>query len=217
MKVDLEWVTPQAEETLVRMARVSNPASAAAGEHNDRLIRYLIKHKHWSPFEMVHACFDIETTRDISRQIIRHRSFSFQEFSQRYAEPGGELTFQLRSARTQDPKNRQSSVRNDDGLLEDQWARQQETVLRTALNAYQWAIGKGIAKEVARNLLPEGMTPTRLYMVGSFRSWIHYLTVRQDSGTQFEHRVVAEAIYNQLVNIAPAVFIHGVHECLSSS
>lgn len=216
MKVELEWITPAAEATLVRMARVSNPASAQAGKGNDQLIRYLIKHKHWSPFEMVHACFDIETTRDIARQILRHRSFSFQEFSQRYADPGKEMEFQLRSARMQDPKNRQSSIRNEDGLLEEMWVEQQKAALRESMNAYQWAISQGIAKEIARNVLPEGMTPSKLYMVGSFRSWMHYLAIRMDPDTQFEHRVLAESIYNTLVNHAPTVFIHGVHECRSN-
>ena len=186
-------------------ARVSNPTNQ---HHNkttsDRLIDYLAKHKHWSPFEMVSVCLEIETTRDIARQILRHRSFSFQEFSQRYANPKefGEQ-FVLRDARLQDPKNRQNSVETNDETLQDQWKIQQKRVIASARDAYNWAIDKGIAKEQARVVLPEGNTKSRLHMNGTIRSWIHYMELRRDNGTQQEHRDIAEKIALVIGKIFP--------------
>ncbi len=214
--VSLIWITPDAEKTLVHTARVSNPKSQEAGTGEDRLIRYLLRHNHMSPFEMVAACIEVNTTRDIGRQILRHKSFSFQEFSQRYAEPDQLLMgFKSRQARMQVSENRQSSAPNQDGLLEEVWYGHQTDVLNVSMAAYKWAISKGIAKEVARAVLPEGLTPTRMYMTGSFRSWIHYLAVRMDPSTQMEHRDIAHQIYELLVKHAPTVFIHGVHEAIT--
>ena len=204
----LVWITPDAEALLVHMARVSNPKSQEAGENSARLIRYLIRNRHWSPFEMVSACVEVNTTRDIARQMLRHRSFSFQEFSQRYADVsalGDE--FVTRVARLQDQKNRQNSLiisPIDD--RHERWFRMQEDVVGAAMDAYQWAINSGIAKEVARAVLPEGLTPSRLYMAGTLRSWIHYLAVRTDPATQAEHRHVATAIEAELCPHLPAVF-----------
>ncbi len=186
-------------------ARVSNPSNQ---HHNkttsDRLIAYLQKHKHWSPFEMASVCLEIETTRDIARQILRHRSFSFQEFSQRYANPKefGEQ-FVLREARLQDPKNRQNSVETSDETLQDQWKIQQKRVIASARDAYNWAIDNGIAKEQARCVLPEGNTKSRLHMNGTIRSWIHYIELRSDNGTQKEHRDIAVEIARVIGKIFP--------------
>ena len=186
-------------------ARVSNPSNQ---HHNkttsDRLIAYLQKHKHWSPFEMASVCLEIETTRDIARQILRHRSFSFQEFSQRYANPKefGEQ-FVLREARLQDPKNRQNSVETSDETLQDQWKIQQKRVIASARDAYNWAIDNGIAKEQARCVLPEGNTKSRLHMNGTIRSWIHYIELRRDNGTQKEHRDIAVEIARVIGKIFP--------------
>lgn len=204
MKVHLIWITPDAEKLIVEMARVSNPESAAKGGNEARLINYLREHSHWSPFEMASACFGIETTRDIARQILRHRSFSFQEFSQRYAEADGFA--EPRECRLQDTKNRQGSLPNDDQLLADFWYREQKQVIKRAEKAYSWAIKRGIAKEVARSVLPEGLTASRLYMAGTFRSWIHYLDLRTDEGTQKEHQEIAGEIGKILAEHAPSIF-----------
>jgi thymidylate synthase (FAD) len=190
-KVKLIWATPSGEELVAYMARVSNPANQANPATASRLIAYLAENKHWSPFEMVSACVEIETTRDITHQIVRHRSFSFQEFSQRYAEA---FLFETGECRLQDTKNRQNSLLNEDRELADEWERQQQLVLQASVDAYQWALKNNIAKEVARKVLPEGMTYSRMYMTGSLRSWIHYLSVRLDPSTQKEHREVAQQI-----------------------
>lgn len=180
-------------------ARVSNPANQANTETSGKLLKYLIKHKHWSPFEMVNVCMEIETTRDIARQILRHRSFSFQEFSQRYANPiselGNERDFEFRELRMQDPTNRQNSFKPQtlgDLVIEDEWVWRQQQTLRVARENYTWAIEKGIAKEVARALLPEGLTISRLLMNGTLRSWIHYIELRSANGTQKEHMDIAK-------------------------
>lgn len=180
------------QELIAYCARVSNPSNQLNTETSEKLIRYLIKHKHWSPLEMVSACLEIETTRDIARQLLRHRSFSFQEFSQRYADPTQDLAFVLREARRQDTKNRQNSIefdlRNDDDRkIAYQWEQMQNRVIVEAKNAYEWAVSKGIAKEVARSVLPEGNTVSRLYVNGTLRSWVHYIELRSGNGTQKEH------------------------------
>lgn len=192
------------QDLVAYCARVSNPANQMNVETSENLIKYLIKHKHWSPLEMADATFEIETTRDIGRQILRHRSFSFQEFSQRYSDVAalGEM-FELSEARLQDAKNRQNSIATDDKLLQLQWESFQNSVIDTAFEAYEWALQNGIAKEVARKVLPEGLTKTRMYMKGSIRSWIHFLEVRQDIATQKEHREVANAIAEALTKIFP--------------
>jgi thymidylate synthase (FAD) len=184
-------------------ARVSNPSNQINNENNERLIKYLIKHEHWSPFEMVNICLEIETTRDIARQLLRHRSFSFQEFSQRYAV--ADLGFELKEARMQDLKNRQNSIQTDDEEIEKEWVAQQEIVANIASNAYHWALEKGIAKEQARAVLPEGMTVSRLYMNGTLRSWIHYIKVRIGVETQKEHRDIAISCLNQISTIFPLI------------
>ena len=186
-------------------ARVSNPSNQMNTETSDRLINYLIRHKHWSPLEMVNVCMEIHTTRDIAHQIVRHRSFAFQEFSQRYADPSamGEM-FVHREARLQDAKNRQAShdiAMND--KIHDEWLTKQISVIDTAREAYRWAIDNGIAKEQARVVLPEGLTKTKLYMNGSLRSWIHYIELRADLGTQKEHRQIAIACAEVIANIFP--------------
>jgi len=186
-------------ELIAYCARVSNPANQFDNESGEKLVRYLIKHKHWSPLEMCNATIGIDTTRDIARQILRHRSFYFQEFSQRYADPNDlEVSFVLREARLQDPKNRQNSISNDDLELENAWAMKQHQIIHEAKLAYKWAINNGIAKEQARCVLPEGNTVSRVYMNGTLRSWVHYVELRSGNGTQKEHieiaRVVAEAI-----------------------
>lgn len=184
-------------------ARVSNPSNQFNNETAEKLISYLIKHKHWSPLEMVNVCLEIETTRDIARQILRHRSFSFQEFSQRYADPVKELDFTLREARLQDPKNRQNSVPSDDIDLEWEWAHRQEEVIEKAKDAYRWAISNGIAKEQARCVLPEGNTVSRMYVNGTLRSWIHYIELRQENGTQKEHSLIAKECANIISELFP--------------
>ena len=185
-------------------ARVSNPGNQYNEETAEKLVKYLIKHKHWSPFEMVNVCLEIETTRDISRQILRHRSFSFQEFSQRYADPVEELQFTTRPARLQDYNNRQNSI---DIPMEDSinyvWESYQEVIIERAKKAYNWAIEAGIAKEQARTILPEGLTMTRLYMNGTLRSWIHYIEVRESEGTQKEHREIAQKCAEAIYRIFP--------------
>jgi thymidylate synthase (FAD) len=185
-------------------ARVSNPANQMNKETNERLIRYLVKHKHWSPFEMVSACLEIETTRDIARQILRHRSFSFQEFSQRYANPKDmEDTFIVSEARLQDEKNRQNSIETDDLRLQYEWERQQKRVIWMSEQVYDWAIANGIAKEQARKVLPEGLTKSVMLMNGTLRSWIHYLELRLEEGTQKEHREIAQCIAAVINTIFP--------------
>ena len=191
-------------------ARVSNPSNQTNTETSEKLIRYLINHKHWSPLEMVSACLEIETTRDIARQILRHRSFSFQEFSQRYADPTKDLSFVLREPRLQDPKNRQNSVEihgwtlGEQNLMEE-WKRKQEDVLREVVHAYEWAIKNGIAKEQARAVLPEGLTVSRLYANGTLRSWIHYIDLRDGNGTQKEHAEIAKACAEVIAKVFPII------------
>jgi thymidylate synthase (FAD) len=184
-----------AQELIAFCARVSNPSNQFNMETSEKLIRYLIKNKHWSPLEMVSACIEIETTRDIARQILRHRSFSFQEFSQRYADPTKDLSFVLRDARLQDTKNRQNSIELDptigNEMLKEQWKEQQLRVITAAKEAYQWAVDNGIAKEQARAVLPEGNTVSRMYMNGTLRSWVHFIELRSANGTQKEHRDIA--------------------------
>jgi len=192
-----------AQELIAYCARVSNPANQLNTESSEKLIRYLVKHQHWSPLEMVSACCEITTTRDIARQILRHRSFSFQEFSQRYADPTQDLAFVLREARLQDPKNRQNSVETDDQRLQRDWEHQQQQVIDYARSAYQWAIAKGIAKEQARAVLPEGLTESRLYMQGTLRSWIHFIELRSGHGTQKEHQAVARACAEVIATVFP--------------
>ena len=184
-------------------ARVSNPSNQNNSETSSKLLQYLAKHKHWSPFEMASACLEIETTRDIARQILRHRSFSFQEFSQRYADPTQDLSFELREARLQDQKNRQNSIDVEDEKLQQEWIRRQKAVINTAIDAYKWAIENGIAKEQARAVLPEGNTVSRLYMNGTIRSWIHYIELRAANGTQKEHIEIAKACAEAIGKIYP--------------
>jgi len=198
-----------AQELIAFCARVSNPSNQLNTETSEKLIKYLIKHQHWSPLEMVSACIEITTTRDIARQILRHRSFSFQEFSQRYADPTKDLNFVLRDARKQDLKNRQNSVELDihnndeDRFLAYQWERMQELVIKQSRDAYEWAILKGIAKEQARAVLPEGLIESRLYMNGTLRSWIHFIELRSANGTQKEHQEVAIACAKVIAEIFP--------------
>ena len=184
-------------------ARVSNPDNQNNKETSEKLVKYLMKHKHWSPLEMVSACLEIETTRDIARQIQRHRSFSFQEFSQRYADPTQDLEFEIREARLQDPKNRQNSVETDDVELQAMWEDKQRAVINTALDAYKFAVSNGIAKEQARAVLPEGNTLSRLYVNGTLRSWIHYIELRGANGTQKEHMEIAWAVADVISDIFP--------------
>ena len=192
------------QELIAYCAKVSNPAAQINKETSEKLIKYLIKHKHWSPLEMVDATIEIETTRDIAHQIVRHRSFSFQEFSQRYADPNemGEI-FILSQARLQDPKNRQNSVVVDDIELQLAWDKEQLKVSGAAEDAYNWAIENGIAKEQARKVLPEGITKTRLYMKGSLRSWLHYIELRSANGTQKEHMDIAIECAKEIARIFP--------------
>jgi len=189
---DYEKMPHGIQDLVAYCARVSNPSNQMNVETNEKLLNYLKKHAHWSPFEMVSICMEIETTRDIARQILRHRSFSFQEFSQRYANPAemGEM-FEIREARLQDKKNRQNSIVTDDTELQEEWVWQQERVIEAARRAYDWAIKNGIAKEQARAVLPEGNTKSRMYMNGTLRSWIHYVDLRKENGTQKEHMDIA--------------------------
>ena len=188
-------------------ARVSNPSNQLNTETSEKLIRYLISNSHWSPMEMVSVCLEIETTRDIARQMLRHRSFSFQEFSQRYADPTKDLDFVLREARLQDTKNRQNSVEVEDTLfgdnLREQWRWMQQDVISSSKKAYEWAVKHGIAKEQARAVLPEGLTVSRLYMNGTLRSWIHFIQVRSGNGTQKEHMQVARACAEVIAKVFP--------------
>jgi len=200
--------TPDLQDLVAYCARVSNPSNQSNTETSDRLLQYLIKHKHWSPFEMVSACLEITTTRDIARQILRHRSFSFQEFSQRYADPLKELNLTVRDARLQDTSNRQNSTeldfrREDHRELAALWREKQWEVIRAAKEAYTWAISNGIAKEQARAVLPEGLTESKLYVNGTIRSWIHYIELRKENGTQKEHAEIAIACAEALSKIFP--------------
>jgi thymidylate synthase (FAD) len=192
-----------AQELIAYCARVSNPSNQLNSETSEKLIRYLVRHAHWSPLEMVSACVEITTTRDIARQILRHRSFSFQEFSQRYADPTKDLKFVTREARLQDPKNRQNSVEVEDQLLQNEWYRAQQRVIYAAQREYEWAIANGIAKEQARAVLPEGLIESRLYMNGTLRSWIHFIELRSGNGTQKEHQLVALACAKAIAAIFP--------------
>ena len=192
-----------AQELIAYCARVSNPSNQLNSETSEKLIRYLVRHAHWSPLEMVSACVEITTTRDIARQILRHRSFSFQEFSQRYADPTKDLKFVTREARLQDPKNRQNSVEVEDQLLQNEWFRAQQRVIYAAQREYEWAIANGIAKEQARAVLPEGLIESRLYMNGTLRSWIHFIELRSGNGTQKEHQLVALACAKAIAAIFP--------------
>jgi thymidylate synthase (FAD) len=192
-----------AQELIAFCARVSNPSNQFNNDTSEKLIRYLVRHQHWSPLEMVSACMEITTTRDIARQILRHRSFSFQEFSQRYADPTKDLEFVTRSGRLQDPKNRQNSIEHADNLLENEWYRAQQRVIYAAQREYEWAIKNGIAKEQARAVLPEGLIQSRLYMNGTLRSWIHFIELRSGNGTQLEHQEVALACARAIAAIFP--------------
>jgi thymidylate synthase (FAD) len=192
-----------AQELVAYCARVSNPGNQTNTETSEKLIRYLVQHGHWSPLEMVSVCLEIETTRDIARQILRHRSFSFQEFSQRYAV--ADVEFENREARLQDTTNRQNSIATENESLKKSWLLQQQQVQDYARSAYQWALARGIAKEQARAVLPEGMTASRLYMQGTLRSWVHYIELRSGNGTQQEHRYIAQACAQALKPIFPMI------------
>ncbi len=212
MKVELISYTQPSErfaenmtELVAFCARVSNPGNQHNHETSEKLIRYLIKNQHWSPLEMVSICLEIETTRDIARQILRHRSFSFQEFSQRYADPTKDLDFIPKEARLQDEKNRQNSIEVTDDSLQQEWLSVQNRIIGEARTAYSWAIENGIAKEQARAVLPEGITESRLYMNGTLRSWVHYIQLRTEKGTQKEHREVADACATAIEPIFPMI------------
>jgi thymidylate synthase (FAD) len=191
------------QELIAFCARVSNPSNQYNTETSEKLIRYLTKHQHWSPLEMVSACLEIETTRDIARQILRHRSFSFQEFSQRYADPTKDLDFVLREARLQDPKNRQNSIENTNLAVAAWWEERQRRVIEEARNAYAWAIENGIAKECARAVLPEGNTVSKIYMNGTLRSWVHFIQLRSANGTQKEHQLIAKECAKVIAKVFP--------------
>jgi|TARA_R110000822_G_scaffold14852_2_gene51755 thymidylate synthase (FAD) len=214
--MSVKLISPVGEVDLLQdiayMARVSNPANQNNEKTSEKLVKYLIKHKHWSPFEMASITLEINTTRDIAHQIVRHRSFAFQEFSQRYAAPADldEYPWELRETRMQDESNRQNSVETEDTLLNQHWIQQQKRVIDTARNAYQWAIGVGIAKEQARAVLPEGLTRTRLYMHGTVRSWVHYVDVRTTPGTQKEHMDIARQCAYAINPVFPMIkdFVH---------
>jgi thymidylate synthase (FAD) len=193
------------QELIAFCARVSNPSNQLNTETSEKLIRYLVKNAHWSPLEMVSACLEVETTRDIARQILRHRSFSFQEFSQRYADPTKDLSFVLREARLQDTKNRQNSIVTDNLALQAWWEERQRRVIEECKNAYEWAIANGIAKEQARAVLPEGLTVSRMYVNGTLRSWIHFIEVRSGNGTQKEHMTIALECAKVIAEIFPLV------------
>ena len=197
-----EW-TPN--DLIAYAARVSNPSNQDNRDTSEKLLRYLIKHKHWSPFEMASACIEINTTRDIARQILRHRSFSFQEFSQRYANPVEELEFVTREARMQDDKNRQNSIETDDWDIENEWHKEQRKIIKVCQKVYKNAIKKGIAKEVARAVLPEGLTKSRMYVNGTIRSWIHFIELRSANGTQKECMEVAIECAKAITKIFPMI------------
>ena len=214
MKVKLMGYTQTVPETFIGIdnlqdfvaycARVSNPTNQMNSETAEKLIKYLIKHKHWSPLEMVSATMEIETTRDIARQLLRHRSFSFQEFSQRYADPADmDGVFETSEARLQDTKNRQNSIETDDAELQTQWNIKQQAVIQESEEAYEWAIENGIAKEQARKVLPEGLTLSRLYVNGTLRSWVHYIELRSANGTQKEHMELAKACGQAIAEVFP--------------
>ena len=200
---------PNLQDLVAYCARVSNPGNQSNTETSNRLLRYLIQNKHWSPFEMVSVCLEITTTRDIARQILRHRSFSFQEFSQRYADPTKDLSFVLREARLQDTKNRQNSIELgeslEESLLNEEWILHQNEVIQAAKIAYTWALSRGIAKEQARAVLPEGLTVSKLYVNGTIRSWIHYCELRSANGTQLEHKLIAKECANVISKIFPTI------------
>ena len=198
------WATPRGDELIAYMARVSNPDNQDNTETAPKLIKYLVKNNHWSPFEMVNMCVQINTTRDIARQILRHRSFSFQEFSQRYAEVDAVNLYS--NARLQDITNRQNSIETTDEMLQQWWQAMQQRVADDAEWVYRTALTKGIAKEVARKVLPEGLTPTRMYMNGTLRSWLHYVEIRCDKATQKEHRDIADQCKALLVTQFPSLF-----------
>lgn len=187
-------------------ARVSNPSNQNNNETSDKLLRYCMKNSHWSIFEMANVCCEINTTRDIARQILRHRSFTFQEFSQRYADPTKDLDFVVREARLQDTKNRQNSVDACDDELIQEWSKKQLDLISKANETYRWAIERGIAKEQARAVLPEGNTRSRMYMNGSIRSWLHYIDLRSGNGTQKEHRMIAQAAKTEIQKLIPILF-----------
>ena len=193
------------DEFIAYVARVSNPSNQNNTLTASKLLKYLAKHKHWSPFEMVDVVMEINTTRDIGRQVIRHRSFSFQEFSQRYADPTGDLGFSTREARLQDHKNRQNSIETDDKTLQKEWEDRQMTIRDTVLDVYEWAIENGIAKEQARAVLPEGLTNSRMYMNGTLRSWVHYCQLRSGPETQKEHREIALDAWYQITEQFPSL------------
>lgn len=206
----ISYTTPVNEtmdpsDLIAYIARVSNPSNQMNTETSQKLLKYLAKHKHWSPFEMVNVVIEIETTRDIARQILRHRSFAFQEFSQRYADPTSDLGFETRDARLQDYKNRQNSIETEDARLLDQWKDRQAKVINEARGAYKWAVENGIAKEQARAVLPEGNTLSRMYMNGTLRSWIHYCLLRMGPETQKEHREIALACWQEIIKIYPSL------------
>jgi thymidylate synthase (FAD) len=195
------------DEFVAYVARVSNPSNQNNTATANKLIKYLAKHKHWSPFEMVHVVMEINTTRDIARQILRHRSFTFQEFSQRYADPTGDLGFSHREARLQDSKNRQNSIElsPDDKKIAERWEQEQKFIIDNVKRSYDWAIKAGIAKEQARAVLPEGLTNSRMYMAGSLRSWVHYCQLRMANGTQKEHQEIATDAWYQLTEKFPSL------------
>jgi thymidylate synthase (FAD) len=202
--------TLSVQDLIAFCARVSNPNNQNNTKTSNGLINYLIKHKHWSPFEMVSVCLEINTTRDIARQILRHRSFSFQEFSQRYADPIKDLEFELREARLQDTSNRQNSIEIKNSTLQTEWANKQLQINQLAEEIYKWAIDQGVAKEVARSVLPEGTTKSKMYMQGTIRSWIHYIEIRTDPSTQKEHRIIAQNCAHEITKIIPSIcnFMH---------
>jgi len=204
------------QDLIAFCARVSNPSNQMNTETSDKLINYLVTHKHWSPLEMASACLEITTTRDIARQILRHRSFSFQEFSQRYADPTKDLDFVTREARLQDTKNRQNSIEIDDRVLQDEWEEKQKMIIEMSKMAYTWAVDRGIAKEQARAVLPEGLTISKMYMNGTLRSWVHYIELRTEAGTQKEHREIAKQCAIQIAKVLPLVTKYShLHEVIS--
>lgn len=210
MKIDIisysqpaEYFAENMTELVAFCARVSNPANQTNKDTSEKLIKYLIKNQHWSPLEMVNVCLEITTTRDIARQMLRHRSFSFQEFSQRYADPTQELDFVLREARLQDTKNRQNSIETEDRDLRENWNMKQMEIINLVKKHYKWAVDNGIAKEQARAILPEGNTVSRLYMNGTLRSWIHYIQLRSGHGTQKEHIEIAKACAEVISKVFP--------------
>ena len=204
------------QDLIAFCARVSNPSNQMNTETSEKLINYLVTHKHWSPLEMASACLEITTTRDIARQILRHRSFSFQEFSQRYADPTKDLDFVTREARLQDTKNRQNSIEVDDHVLQDEWEEKQKMIIEMSKMAYTWAVDRGIAKEQARAVLPEGLPIWKMYMNGTLRSWVHYIELRTEAGTQKEHREIAKQCAIQIAKILPLVTNYShLHEVVS--